>query len=163
MQVPDLVSAARGLSDAEILALRTQLLDLCSKGTTERPDEEQLEDLRNKTIEVLLEFRRMYLAEYRGSVALKHWEHLETRCLSAARRSENPDEWATLMMKGLRLQGVSSSASRALVDLGSTVKENGWQTSWLDMVEREVGLLMALARELAEKRAEEKAEAKEAS
>jgi hypothetical protein len=43
-----------------------------------------------------------------------------------------------------------------LVDLGATVKEHSWQQPWLDMVEREVGLLMAMARLTAEERAEAK-------
>ena len=120
----------------------------------QRLSEEQLERLRTMTVEVLLTLRGMYLAEYGGSVAMKHWEHLQTRSQSAARRAANPDEWATLMLKGLRLQSLSSSASRALVDLGSTVKELGAQQQWLDMVEREMGLLMALARLTAEERAE---------
>lgn len=117
-----------------------------------RLDEEQLEGLRTKTVEVILALRGMYLAEYGGSVALKHWEHLQTRSLSAARRAANPDEWSTLMLKGLRLQSLSKACSRALVELGASVKELGAQQAWLDLVEREIGLLMAMARLAAEER-----------
>lgn len=61
-----------------------------------------------------------------------------------------------MMLSGLRLQSLSSSASRALVDLGSTVREWSAQQQWLDMVERELGLLMAMARLAAEERAARK-------
>ena len=123
-----------------------------------RLDDEQLERLRTMTVEVLLTVRAMYLSEYGGSVALKHWEHLQTRAMSAARRAANPDEWTTLVLRGLRLQSVSKSASRALVDLGSAVKELGAQQAWLDMVEREIGLLMAMARLAAEERQQQREE-----
>jgi hypothetical protein len=123
-----------------------------------RLDEEQLERLRTLTVEVILALRGMYLREYGGSVAMKHWEHLQTRALSAARRSANPDEWVTLMLRGLRLLNVapSKACSRVSVDLGALVREMGAQQQWLDMVEREIGLLMAMSRLAAEKKQEER-------
>jgi len=117
--------------------------------------DEQLEELRTKTVEVLLALRASYLREYGASVALKHWEQLETRMLSSTRRAGNPDEWVTLMQRGLRLQSTSKALSLALIDLGASVREAAAQQQWLDMIEREAGLMIAMTRMAAEKRQEE--------
>jgi hypothetical protein len=118
-----------------------------------RLDEGQLERLRTKTVELLLELRAAYLRTP-GCSPLKHWEVLQNRLLSAARRAASPDEWSTLMMRGLQLPNLRSSACQALVDLGAAVRELGAQREWLDMLEREYGLLMAMTRLAAERQRE---------
>lgn len=112
------------------------------------------EKLRTLTVEVLLSMRAAYLAT--GASPLTHWDTLQNRMRSAARRSENPEEWATALARGLQLQALNSSASRALVDLVAHVAEQSCAPAWLDLVEREYGLLMAMTRRLAEERAAEK-------
>lgn len=115
--------------------------------------EAQLEDLRTKTVEVLLEMRAAYLRSGAANV-MKHWDILQSRMLSAAARSANPDEWATLLARGLQLGAPSKSRSQALVDLGAKVKELRAEREWLRLMEREFGLLMAMARLTSEQRRE---------
>lgn len=117
-------------------------------------DEKQKEQLRTLTVEMLLELRRAYLATP-GCNPLKHWDQLQNRMLSAARRSASPDEWATLMQRGLQLPALSKSGCRALIDLGGTVRELGAAADWLALIERELGLVMAMTRLAAEKRREQ--------
>jgi hypothetical protein len=111
--------------------------------------EVQLEQLRTKTVELLLELRRLYLRSPQANM-LKHWEILQNRMLSAARRAANPDEWVTSMLRGMQIPSVSSACSAAIVSLGGAVREAGAAREWLDMVEREYGLLLAMARLAAE-------------
>lgn len=125
-----------------------------------RLTEEQKERLRTATVEFLLEVRRAYLMA--GASPLKHWDQIQSRMLSAARRSATADEWTTAVLRGLQLPALGgqrrggNSASRALIDLTSTVREFDAAGEWLDLVQREYGLLMALTREAAEKRAAER-------
>lgn len=123
-----------------------------------RLSEEQKERLRTLTVEYLLEVRRAYLMA--GASPLKHWDQIQSRLLSAARRSTTADEWTTALLRGLQLPALGgsrrggSSASRALIDLTSAVREADAAAEWLDLIQREYGLLMALTREAAEKRAD---------
>ena len=118
-------------------------------------DEKAKERLRTQTVEVLLEFRAAYLASP-GANALKHWDQLQERLRAAARTTASPEEWATKMRRDLNLGASSSSGSRALIDLVHEVTERSARREWLDLLEREHGYLIALARLTAEKRKETK-------
>ena len=122
-----------------------------------RPSDAQLEVLRTMTVELLLEMRRAYLMGPSPNT-MKHWDILQSRMLSATARSANPDEWATLLASGLQLGAPSKGRSQALVDLGAKVRELGAAREWLRMVEREHGLLMAMARLASEQRRAEREE-----
>lgn len=121
--------------------------------------DEKKERLRTLTVEFLMEVRRAYLMA--GASPLKHWDQIQSRLLSAARRSTTADEWTTALLRGLQLPALGGSrkggnnASRALIDLTSEVRESGAASEWLDMIQREYGLLMALTREAAERRSEQ--------
>lgn len=115
-----------------------------------RLSEEQAEQLRSLTVEMILEVRRAYLAS--GASPLKHWDQLQNRALSSARRASSADEWVTMLCRGLQLPALSSSASRALLDLTHAVREMGAAGQWLSMLDREIGLVMALARVSSEER-----------
>lgn len=117
-------------------------------------DEPAKEKLRTLTVEVLLELRNAYLRD--GANPLKHWEQLQNRMRSASRRSRTPEEWATMIARGLQLRAFGSSGSQALIDLVAVVAEQGCAAEWLDLVEREYGFLMALTRRCAEQRREAK-------
>lgn len=112
--------------------------------------DEDLERLRTKTVEFILCVRAEYLRA--GASPLKHWDQIQNRMLSAARRSTSADEWATTLCRGLQLPALNSASSKALIDLGATVRELGGAAEWLDMVQREYGLLMAMARLSADER-----------
>lgn len=115
-------------------------------------DEKTLEKLRTLTVEVLLTVRAAYLAA--GGNPLKHYDQIENRMRSAARRSQTPEEWTTALYRGLQLPAPSSSGSRALVDLAAFVAEQRCAVAWLDLIEREHGYLMAMMRLCAEQRRE---------
>ena len=120
-----------------------------------RLKEDELERLRTKTVELLLELRRAYLAH--GGNAITHWDRIQNVLLSACRRCESPDEVATSMCRSLQLPALGSSGSRALIDLGAAVRELGAARAWLDVCERETGLIMAMARLSAEERRDARA------
>lgn len=122
--------------------------------------EEKLEKIRTAIVEVLLEVRRVYLREDMKR-ALKHWETLENRALSAARRSGSMDEWMTLLCRGLQIPTLDSSGCSAVMELSHLAREHG-QVAALDLVERETRSLMAIARLAAEQRRDEKDAAKAA-
>lgn len=114
-------------------------------------DERTKERLRTLTVEVLLEARAAYLVS--GANPMRHWDQLQNRMLSAARRSATAEEWVTALWRGLQLPAPSSSASQALRDLTAKVVELGCATAWLELIEREFGVLIAMARGCAEARA----------
>jgi hypothetical protein len=122
-------------------------------------DEATKEKLRTQTVELLLVVRAAYLAD--GGNPLKHWDQIQDRMRSAARRAQTPEEWATLLCKGLQLPVLSGKASKVLVDLVAMVAERGCAMEWLDLIEREYGLLMALTRLCAEQRREDNEQRRE--
>lgn len=114
-------------------------------------DENEKEKLRTETVEVLLTIRAAYLAQ--GANALKHWTQLQDPMRGACRTSESPEEWFTTMLRTLQIQAAPSvSSSGCLLELSGHVRERGCAPDWLDMVEREYGLLIAMARKVAEQR-----------
>lgn len=119
-------------------------------------DEKQKERLRSLIVEFLLEVRAAYLRA--GGSPLKHWDQMQNRMRSAARRTSSPAEWATQLLRGLQLPAPSSLASQALLDLDGYVREAGVGRAWLALIELEYGLLMALTRKCAEQRREAREE-----
>lgn len=116
--------------------------------------EEEREQLRTQTVEVLLEVRRHYLMEHGSSVAMKHWDHLLNETRIGAKTCGSPEEWVTQIGRRLRLPALLSSGCQALVDLTCMIRERDCRREWFDMLEREDGLLLAVARVTAEKRKE---------
>lgn len=114
-------------------------------------DEQAKEKLRTETVEVLLDLRAAYLATA-GANPLKHWDQLQDRMRAAARTCASPEEWVTKMARDLQLSAPSLTSSRSLLALVGEVSERHCRREWLDLVEREHGYLLALARLAAEQR-----------
>ncbi len=117
----------------------------------------ELETVRLLVVDLMLAWRQQFLAG--GGSALKQWEQIETRMVSAAKRSSGPMEWPTLVARGLRLPGPSKATSSAMLALVRHVDglcSVGVLTPdrFLGLIEAERGLLVALAREAVEKRRE---------
>ena len=112
--------------------------------------EEEKESLRQATILVILDIRAQYLAN--GASALKHWEQLTTRVRSAAKQATTAAEWVSQVMRKLQIEAPSSNCSENINRLVS--RTHSCDAEWLDLVEREVGYLIAACREEAEARQE---------
>jgi hypothetical protein len=116
-------------------------------------NEEKKERLRTLTVELLLELRSAYLGTP-GCNVLKHWDQLQSRMLAASRQSESVEEWTTKMVRTLQLGALRVDSSRSSRDLADFVRENNCSRAWLDLIEREFGYLIAMARGIAEQRKE---------
>jgi hypothetical protein len=116
-------------------------------------DAKARERLVTLTVEVLLALRAAYLRTGQAN-ALKHWDILQNRARAAARTTASPEEWATKLQRDLQIASLSSSASSVVVELVHEVTERNARGEWLDLIEREHGYLIALARLTAEKRKE---------
>lgn len=109
-------------------------------------DKVTAEKLRTLTLEFILDVRAVYLREYARTVAKKHWDHLATAMRVATRTAGGPEEWATIVTKQLRLPSLTSSGCQGLLDLTEFVREGGLTEAWFDLLSRESGHVMALAR-----------------
>lgn len=118
--------------------------------------EKRLDELRDKTVNLLLEMRAAYLAN--GANALKHWDQIHDRMRAAARTTTTVEEWTSAMLRGLQLSAPSSSISSRAVELSDDVVAQGAKTAWLDLLEREHAYLIAMARLEAEDRKKTKEE-----
>lgn len=107
-----------------------------------RISDDEMERWREATTGVLLDLRSAYLRA--GASPLKHWDQLLDRMRAAARTAASVEEWHTSMSRSLQLGAPSNSASSALADLRALV--GAARSEWLDMIEREHGLLIAMAR-----------------
>lgn len=110
-----------------------------------RLDEAEREVLREQIVLFVLAVRREYLRSP-GVNVLKHWDQIRDRMRSAARRAESVADWATLVLRGLNLPSPRSDLSSILVGLTEHVRRADALAEMLDLVEREHGLILALAR-----------------
>lgn len=119
-----------------------------------RLEPEERERLVELTVAVVLDLRAQYL---RSGVAnpLRHWDQIQSRMRAAARQSASPSEWATALLRRLQVGAPSSRLSASLRRLCDGVSDS---RSWLDLIEREHGYILARARLGAEQRAEMSAE-----
>jgi len=116
-------------------------------------DNDKREALIQRTVAVVLELRRQYLAT--GANALKHWQQIHDRLRISVRTTTSVAEWATRMQAGLKLGVPSSSLSSAILlleDEAACIP----QPAWLDLIEREHAYVMAVARKEAEDRKEQR-------
>lgn len=113
--------------------------------------EAKKEKLRTLTVELMLEMRQAYLRTP-GANQLKNWEILQSRMRGAARTTASPEEWASKIQVGLQVPSINNSYSKALIDLVHLTSEDNCQPEWLDLIEREHGLLIAMARLIVEER-----------
>lgn len=116
-------------------------------------DEQAMELLRSLTVEAMLELRASYLRTP-GCNVLKHWDQLTDRLRAAARSSASPEEWVTTMMRTLQLGAPREGSASRYRDLADFVRERDAASAWLDLLEREYGYIMAVARGVAEQRKE---------
>lgn len=110
------------------------------------------EELRQKTVAVLLTLRNLHLAG--GGNKITHWELLQNRALSAAKRSTSPAGWATKLAQGLQVASLNTQASAAVLALAEIVRDRDCAMEWLQLVEEESAYLMARTRKASEQRRE---------
>jgi hypothetical protein len=122
--------------------------------------EEKKERLRSLTVELLLDVRSQYL-QTPGCNVLKHWDQLTSRMRAAARMTEGPDEWATRLLRALQIASPSKYSSDSLLKLSHQCREWQAESEFLDLIEREHALLIAMTRKCSEERADARAAAKE--
>ena len=116
-------------------------------------DEQAKERLRSLLVEVVLELRAAYLRTP-GVNVLKHWDQLQDRMRAAARSSETPEEWITTMTRTLQLGAPQGDSSRSFRDLADFVRERGAAREFLELIDREFGYVIAVARGVSEQRRE---------
>lgn len=112
--------------------------------------EEQKERLRTLTVELVLDLYTQAIRS--GWNPLDLWDQVANRLRAAVNVTQTPEEWLSDMLRKLRLSAPSKDSSASLIDLSSQVREWGCASAWLDLVEREHGLLVALARKVNEER-----------
>lgn len=119
-----------------------------------RLDEEQLEELRGLTVDLVLAIRAEYLRTPQAN-ALKHWDLLGSRMLLAAKTTTSVREWTTRVRRDLAIASAPSPRSSGCsVLLDERVGELRCARQWLDMIEREGGYIVAVARMQAEEQRE---------
>lgn len=118
---------------------------------------ETADRLRTLTMEFILDVRSIYLRESGRTVVMKHWDHLASAVRIATRTASGPEEWATMVTRHLHLPSLSSSACRGLLDLTEYVHEHNLTEAWFELLTRESGHVMALARSTSDAQQEAKA------
>jgi len=113
-------------------------------------DEGRRDRVLDAVVELLLEVRSEYLRA--GANTLKHWQQIHDRALLATRTSERISEWATTLASELQLGSPSSSRSSATIALCDEVDADDLEA--LDLIEDELGYVMARCRLEAERRKE---------
>jgi hypothetical protein len=109
---------------------------------------QRAEAIRDAAVALVLETRREYLAA--GASPLDHWSHLHDRLLVAARTCETTEQLVTAYRRGLRLGAPSSGSSAEAVRL--VLAADVEHRAALELIESEIGLVIAKARLEAERR-----------
>lgn len=123
-------------------------------------NEEKRERLRTLLVELLLDVRSQYL-QTPGCNVLKHWDQMASRMRAASRMTETADEWTTHLMRSLQIPSPNKYSSASLLALTSQAREWRADGELLDLIERELGLLIAMTRKCAEERKDAREVAKE--
>jgi hypothetical protein len=111
----------------------------------------QLETL---SVEMLIAFRGAYLREQSGRPPLNYWSQLQDRVRAAARQTTSASEWASQVQRRLQIPSLSKDYCQVLIDLTQFCDEHQAHTEFLDMIERDHALLMALTQLTIDKRKE---------
>jgi len=117
-------------------------------------EDNQKKRLETLAVELALALRSAYLSEQGGRPPMNYWEQMENRMRAAARQTASASEWASLMQRRLQIGNLPKGASSALIDLVRFCDEHQAHTEFLDLVERDHGLLVALTRQIVEERKE---------
>ncbi|MFA7295667.1 MAG: hypothetical protein WC211_00605 [Dehalococcoidia bacterium] len=111
-------------------------------------DEAKADAVRDAAVAVMMATRSEYLRA--GASALKHWDQLHDRFHLALRTSSTAQQLVTALRRGLRLSAPSSDSSAAAVALTDAMDAD--PTAYMDLLESEIGLVMARARLESERR-----------
>lgn len=114
-----------------------------------RLNEKDEERLRSLLVEMLLEFRRLYL-DTSGCKRLEYWRMLLDAFRDAATSTANTDAWATSIQHSLRIEQLGNSACSTLLELSSFVRERSAFRDLRRLCREEYGLLEALGRKINE-------------
>lgn len=115
-------------------------------------DERKADAVRDAAVAVMMATRAEYLAA--GANALKHWDQLHDRLHLALRTSSTAEQLVTSLRRGLHLSAPSSDSSAAAIDLVTAMDAD--PSACMDMLESEIGLVMARSRVEAERRRDAK-------
>lgn len=129
-----------------------------------RLSDSEREELVRRSVQVMDDARVAFLVN--GGSALKQWDLLEARAKSATRRTSSVGEWVTELYKGLQLgpprgesRRTGNSPSLAIHDLEETVRAWACAEEWLDLLTREMTLMIATARIAVDERREAREQA----
>lgn len=117
-------------------------------------DDRKQKELETLTVEMLLAFRGAYLRELGGRPPLNYWSQLQDRARASARQTTSASEWASQVQRKLQIPALAKDYSSTLIDLVRFCDEHQAHMDFLDMVERDHALLMALVQLTVEQRKE---------
>ena len=109
---------------------------------------QQREAVRDAAVSLMMETRSEFLAS--GANPMSHWDQLHDRLLVAMRSSETVETLVTAWRRGLRLGSPSLGCATAAQQLAETADADAQEM--IEMLESELGLIMARARLEAERR-----------
>ena len=115
------------------------------------------EKIESALVEMILGLRSDYLRA--GANPMDHWTQLESRCRAAAMQCETISEWCSAVQRRLQIPSLSKGSSASLIALNSVCESDEAIDDALDMVSRDYGLLIALARNVVDEAKEAKASA----
>lgn len=107
---------------------------------------------------MILTVRSAFLSACDGRPPMDYWTQLQSRCRAAARQTTTASEWVSAVQRRMQIQGFRSSDSLALVELVRFCDEHSAHGAFLEMVERDHALLIALAQVVVEERKSAKKE-----
>lgn len=117
-----------------------------------REEEIQLQD---KLIEWVLYLRSEVLSERKVNV-LEHWNQIQNAMFRSSKTNASISEWITSTRKRFRLEAASLDSSRCSHEL-SVIAEDARESA-LEYVERNIALIIARARLLADEQSAAKKE-----
>lgn len=115
-------------------------------------DEKQRRQLETLAVEMLLALRAAYLSAQDGRPPMNYWEQFQSRMRAAARQTATASEWVSQMQRRLQVASLRSSDARTLVDLVKFCDEHEAHLDFLEMVDRDHSLLIAMTQTIVEER-----------
>jgi hypothetical protein len=121
-------------------------------------DAKQKKQLEDLTVEMILTLRAAYLSVQDGRPPMNYWEQFQNRMVAASQMTVTASEWVGMMQETLGIGSLNSSQSRDLVRLDRFCAENEAHDDFLDFIQRDHALVIALSQIVVDEKKNEKKE-----
>jgi hypothetical protein len=118
--------------------------------------EDPKRQLENLLVEFVVMTRDAFVRSVKGKVPMSYWDQIQNRIRSAARTNATASEFVTSVSRKMKLGAPSSSDCLVVTRFVQFCDENGFNLTAMEFIDREIGFIIAMARQIIDARKKER-------